>query len=29
MRFTTVESIKKHGFRGKIWEEVAPPKDDD
>jgi hypothetical protein len=29
MRFTTVESIKKHGFRGKIWEEVEPPKDDD
>lgn len=29
MRFTTVELIKKHGFRGKIWEEVEPPKDDD
>lgn len=29
IRFTTVESIKKHGFRGKIWEEVEPPKDDD
>ncbi len=29
MRFTTVESIKKHGFRGKLWEEVEPPKDDD
>lgn len=28
MRFTTVESVKKHGFRGKIWEEVEPPKDD-
>ena len=29
MRFATVESIKKHGFRGKIWEEVEAPKDDD
>ncbi len=29
MRFTTTESIKKQGFRGRIWEEVAPPKDDD
>jgi hypothetical protein len=29
MRFTTVESIKRHGFRAKIWEEAEPPKDDD
>jgi hypothetical protein len=29
MRFTTVESVKKHGFRGKIWEEAEPPRDDD
>lgn len=28
MRFTTVEAIKKHGFRGKIWEEAEPPRDD-
>jgi hypothetical protein len=28
MRFTMVESIRKHGFRGRIWEEVEPPKDD-
>lgn len=29
LRFTTVEMVKKHGFRGKIWEEVEAPKDDD
>ena len=29
MRFTTVEMVKKHEFRGKIWEEVEPPKGDD
>jgi hypothetical protein len=29
MRFTTAESIKKHGFRGMIWEEVEAPKNDD
>lgn len=29
MRFTMLESVKEHGFRGRIWEEVAPPEDDD
>lgn len=29
MCFTMAESVKKHGFRGKIWEEVIPPSDDD
>ena len=28
MRFTYVDKIRQHGFRGKIWEEVEPPKDD-
>jgi hypothetical protein len=29
MRFTMAESVKKQGFGGRIWEEVAPPDDDD
>ena len=29
MRFTTVEMVKTHGFRGRIWEEVTPSQDDD
>jgi len=29
MRFTYLDKIREHGFRGKIWEEVAPPEDDD
>jgi hypothetical protein len=29
MRFAMVESVKKLGFRARIWEEVAPPETDD
>lgn len=29
MRFTMIQSVKKQGFRARIWEEVAPPSDDD
>jgi hypothetical protein len=28
MRFTTTDSVKKQGFRARIWEEVVPPKDE-
>lgn len=29
MRFTYIDKIREHGFRGKIWEEVVPPSDED
>jgi hypothetical protein len=29
MRFTYIDKIREHGFRGRIWEEVEPPKGDD
>lgn len=29
MRFTMIESVKKQGFRARIWEEVVPPVEDD
>lgn len=29
MRFTYLDKIREHGFRGRIWEEVKPPEDDD
>lgn len=29
VRFTYIDKIREHGFRGRVWEEVEPPKDDD